>query len=138
MWVFLNQAMLSIVAAPDRPGMLLVRARVAGDIEVVFPGAVVRRTPDRDYLFRALVPRQAVEHALAREVRAIDYGNFKASVPDDRRHAVYSRVWGAALALQEQRPEIAPVQSMFDDQPPPASRRRASPAARVRSAMSRK
>ena len=39
MWIFQNDSFLSIVAHRDKPGMLLVRARKAGDIEAVFPEA---------------------------------------------------------------------------------------------------
>jgi hypothetical protein len=42
MWVFLNDSFLSIVAHRTEPGVLLVRARTAGDIEAVFPQAHVR------------------------------------------------------------------------------------------------
>ena len=37
MWIFLSDSFLSIVAHRDKPGVLLVRARRAGDIEAVFP-----------------------------------------------------------------------------------------------------
>ena len=56
MWVFLNDAALSIVAQRERPDCLLVRGRVAGDIEAVFPKAHVTVTPDADYRYRASVP----------------------------------------------------------------------------------
>lgn len=52
MWISLSDSFLSIVAlegpAAD-PAQLLVRARVAGDIERVFPTAMVTHTPKHDY-----------------------------------------------------------------------------------------
>ena len=41
MWLCLNDAFLSIVALPGHPDELLVRARIAGDIERLFPAAQV-------------------------------------------------------------------------------------------------
>jgi hypothetical protein len=60
MWVFLNDSFLSIVARRDQPGMLLVRARKAGDIEAVFPEAQTRVDDMADYPHRAEVPAEAV------------------------------------------------------------------------------
>lgn len=99
MWVILNDAMLSIVAS-DCPDLLMVRARVKGDIERVFPKARVSYTPERDYAYRALVPRDVVGAALSARAIGIDYGNFKDSVHEPRRKSIYSRVWETLLDLQ--------------------------------------
>lgn len=93
MWVFFNDAYLSIVAHHDRPDTLLVRGRIKGDIESVFPNAETSETPERDYRYRALVDRQTVAKALADRALNIDYGNFKNSVEDHNRHRVYADVW---------------------------------------------
>jgi hypothetical protein len=93
MWVFLNDAFLSIVAVPKRPRLLLVRARRQGDIDKVFPGVRVWATRQRDYAFRAMVPAKKVKRALAAEVDRIDYPNFKDSVEDQDRHNAYLDVW---------------------------------------------
>lgn len=93
MWIFLNDAFLSIVAHRDRPDDLLVRARAPGDIEMVFPGAVVLSTPAADYPFRAVVDRRVVAGALLSRVAGIDYDNFKGSVAEDTRHDAYLDVW---------------------------------------------
>jgi len=46
MWIFLSDSFLSIVDKDDPSGAtLLVRARVAGDIERVFPGVAVATMP---------------------------------------------------------------------------------------------
>ena len=102
MWVFLNNAMLSIVEGRDRD-MLLVRARIEGDIERVFPEAVVWVSPDRDYRYRAAVRRELVGLAIAAEVYKIDYKNFKDSVEDDHRHDAYLQVWETMSREQQAR-----------------------------------
>lgn len=101
MWIFLKDAFFSIVTCPKNDRLLTVRARVPGDIERVFSRAKVYPTPDRDYAFRAFIPRHVVARAIAHEVMTIDATNFKASVKEDFRHDAYMRVWGAALSLQE-------------------------------------
>ena len=119
MWVYLTDALLSIVAHRDRPGHLLVRARFAGDIERIFPSAEVTETPDADYRFRATIPREAVAQALAAAAQAIDYPNFKATLRSDthaerERAESYHHAHDAALqsqaiaALAERRPKRFP------------------------------
>ncbi len=99
MWVFLNDAFLSIVEyKPDAKGKafadaLLVRARSKGDINNVFPRAQVHKTPRNDYGFRAVVDRDEVAAALARRVQQINYPNFKNSVKAKRRASFYMQVW---------------------------------------------
>lgn len=112
MWVFLNDAFLSIVDSkaavtkkkntkPKADDVLLVRARLKGDIERVFGEHVqVTKTPLRDYQFRALITRKEVQEVLAREVNRVTYGNFKNSVTNNKRHDVYEYVWSAAYRLQ--------------------------------------
>lgn len=103
MWIYLNDAMLSIVA--DRKAAtsseLIVRARRAGDIERVFPNAVVAHTPANDYPFRTRVQRYEVASAIGERLVAINYPNFKNSVPDDARHDVYGEVWKATQRLSQ-------------------------------------
>ena len=94
MWVFLNDAALSIVADRGRPDRLLVRARVAGDITAVFPGVSVESTPDADYRYRASLPRMDVAEAISKRLAAVTYPNFKDSC-DRPRHEAYRDVWAA-------------------------------------------
>ena len=93
MWIFLNDSFLSIVAHQDKPGMLLVRARKAGDVETVFPEAHSREGEGTDYQFRADVPAEEVAEAMGERIRGIGYGNFKGSVKDRPRHDAYTGVW---------------------------------------------
>lgn len=99
MWIFLNNAFLSIVADRDSDN-LLVRARIAGDIERTFPGFKVTEGGGSDYRFRAWVDRETVADTLRTQVQSIDYSNFKSSVKDTDRHDAYFDVWDTMRAYQ--------------------------------------
>ena len=100
MWICLSDAFFSIVTAPGQPEHLLIRARRPGDLQRVFPGHAVKRTPGRDYLFRAVIPRLDVANALSEAVFGLAYGNFKNSVRDNRLHGAYHRIWDVMADLQ--------------------------------------
>jgi hypothetical protein len=103
MWIVLNNAFLSIVEPSideAEPGQLLVRSRVKGDIQRVFPEAEVVQTLNRDYRFRALVDREDVANAMHAQVMGISYDNFKNSVAEDSRHSAYAEIWGVMFRLQ--------------------------------------
>lgn len=106
MWICLSNAFLSIVEPKEGSAedLLLVRARRAGDIQNVFPTAKVRRTPSRDYLFRALIPREEVARVVAARVTAINYPNFKASVRSKPLHDAFMRIWSIMSGLQPTAP----------------------------------
>lgn len=101
MWLFLSDAMLSLVDKGGDGSTLLVRARRAGDIERVFPGAQVQEGGGTDYRFRARIDREEVALRIARAVREIRYGNFKSSVREHDRHDAYLEVWRAMYDYQE-------------------------------------
>ena len=100
MWICLNKAFLSVVQNRDDPNTLLVRARVAGHIQQVFPEAKVFTDSKADYLYRAFIGRKAVAQAVAASIEDIDYDNFKDSVDDDQLHVAYMKVWGVMEKLQ--------------------------------------
>jgi hypothetical protein len=109
MWLFLNDAFLSIVHKDCPEGSLLVRARRPGDIEKVFGRRTkVTRATDADYLYRAVIERDEVVRAIQREVLRIDYGNFKDSIGDRDLHDAAARVWGAMASLQNPPPYSTP------------------------------
>lgn len=101
MWIFLNNAMLSIVAHRNKPDTLLVRARLKGDIEAIFPHVAVFTLKAADYHYRAEVPRSEVAKALAQQAMEMDYDNFKASVKNHARHDWYMDVWSLGHAVQQ-------------------------------------
>lgn len=103
MWIFLNDAFLSIVSDKDNPlnPNLLIRARRAGDIERVFPAANVSATPSADYAFRAWVPRDNVSGALTDRIAHLSYPNFKNSIADSSYHDACSEIWFTLREYQE-------------------------------------
>lgn len=104
MWIFLSDSFLSIVDKGDLSGAtLLVRARVSGDIERVFPGATVIEGAGTDYRYRARIDRNLVAEKIAAELRSVNYGNFKSTVKDRRRHDTYLEVWDAMMSYQSDR-----------------------------------
>lgn len=115
MWIYLNNAALSIVKHDDFDDVMIVRSRTDGDIEAAFGDDVeVVHTPDADYHYRTFLPRGTVARALAGMVDGIDYGNFKKSVPDHARHDHYLEVWSAGWR-RSHRPRRWELDPDFDD-----------------------
>jgi len=112
MWIFFPNAMLSIVAHREKPDCLLVRARFKGDIERVFAGARVQRTPRADYMYRASVKRLAVADALGARALLMTYTNVKGAIPADqnRRRRAMHDVWQVMFDAQYQ-PEDKPMEA---------------------------
>jgi hypothetical protein len=101
MWIFAREGFCSIVQDMFDPSMLLVRSRIEGDLEKLFPDAEVVEAAGSDYRFRAYLPRETVAAAIGKMVLSVDYGNFKASVRDNRRSPFYARVWATMAELQD-------------------------------------
>ena len=57
MWIQFNNAFLSIVENRDNKLELLVRARIKGDIEKIFPEVEVFENDSADYKYRALISK---------------------------------------------------------------------------------
>jgi hypothetical protein len=93
MWLFTTSGFLSIVDKGGDGSTLLVRARRKGEIEAVFPEALVEMTPNNDYRYRARLDRERVVQAMAEMIRTLTYPNFKATVRDRARHDAYMEVW---------------------------------------------
>jgi len=93
MWIFLNDAFVSAVQHRHYPEALMVRARLEGDLEKLFPNRDVTETPSADYRFRAVVPKTEFAKVIAARIAAIDYTNFKNTVFDETRHHAYMGVW---------------------------------------------
>lgn len=103
MWIFLPNSMLSVVQKPGdaKADTLTVRGRLAGDIESLFPDAVVSQDAGTDYRFRATIPRDQVAKAMHDVVMNLNWSNFKAQVKDRQRHDAYMGCWQAMYELQE-------------------------------------
>ena len=98
MWIMLNDSFLSIDKKDCPPGSLWDIARVFGR------GVKVKRSPDSDYLYRAILKIEDVKMAMNRAAENIDYENFKESVKDYDLHLAYMRVWSAMSEVQNPRP----------------------------------
>ena len=103
MWVVLNNAFFSIVQNENNEEELLVRARVKGDIEKIFPKANVFEDNYADYKYRSFMNRENVASTIKEKVLNINYGNFKSSVSksDYERSSAYAGVWSALYKLQK-------------------------------------
>jgi hypothetical protein len=106
MWIFTTAGFLSVVAHHDRPGDLLVRARVLEDLTAFCTATAAPaplETPSRDYRWRTTVPATTFASYIAGQAEAIDYGNFKNAVAErqgsDRAHR-YHDVWDVMFELQ--------------------------------------
>lgn len=108
MWIFTNSAFVSAVRHRDQPSMLMIRARLRGDLERFFGDSItddaITETPRADYRFRCVVADQTFSAALLRASDAIDYPNFKGSIAsdDDFRHDSYMDVWSAMHRAQSE------------------------------------
>lgn len=105
MWIFLNNAALSIVADRENEDRLLVRGRIEGDVDRTFPEAKVEHTPQFDYAYRAYIARDVVADVIARNIDSIQYDNFKNSIDPQShyRHAAYLNIWFVMRDYQEDR-----------------------------------
>jgi hypothetical protein len=102
MWLFLTDAHLEFVAHREDDRFLNVRARIAGDIERVFPEANVFEVPSSDFKFHANLPHKRVAEIVSRHITEISYTTFKDAVEEDDRRQAYISVW-EAMWLEQQR-----------------------------------
>jgi len=124
MWIFLNDAFLSIVCSPADRATLLVRGRREGDLQQVFGGDIdVTTIAGRDYQFRTFLPRDIVGRVIAANIEKISYPNFKGSVNDDALHDAYMKVWSVMADLQEIPPYGSAPRKGFRTHPVRNSRR---------------
>ena len=103
MWIQFNNAFLSIVENRDNKLELLVRARIKGDIEKIFPEADVFEDDSADYKYRAFISKAKVAARMMLKTTEINYDNFKNSIPSDQseRHHSYLNVWTELRKLQK-------------------------------------
>ena len=100
MWIQFNNAFLSIVINRDNKSELLVRARVKGDIEAIFPDADVFEDNNADYKYRAFIAKAKVAAKMMFKMTEINYDNFKNSVKEIERKTAYGNVWVELRKLQ--------------------------------------
>jgi hypothetical protein len=100
MWVFAKRGFVSIVQDAD-PRFFVVRGRVKGDIENLFPGIKSELTTGHDYRYRARLPWFMVQAGISKTVEEITYDNYKASVADHRRLEYYGMIWAICADMQD-------------------------------------
>ena len=101
MWIQFNNAFLSIVENRDNKLQLLVRARIKGDIEKIFPEADVFEDESADYKYRTFISKAKVAARMMLKMTEINYDNFKNSVKEDDRKSSYNNVWIELRKLQK-------------------------------------
>lgn len=104
MWLCTSGSFLSIVHKDCPADSLLVRARVKGHIDAVFPEAKVFTEDGSDYQFRAVIKRSDVASALEQQVHDLGYSNFKNTVRNRPLHDAFARIWHVMAALQPKPP----------------------------------
>lgn len=105
MWVFTNNSFVSIVQHRDKPDTLLVRGRVSGDVSR-FLGVPKKNEIEldiADYRFRIIATREEVGQALARNLAAVNYPNFKDSIGAKWRKEAAMRIWSIMFNVQRER-----------------------------------
>ena len=102
MWIQFNNSFLSIVENRDNKKELLVRARIKGDIEKIFPKAKVFEDNNADYKYRTFLLKNEVANEIIKNINEINYDNFKNSISktDSERYFAYTKVWGELRKLQ--------------------------------------
>jgi len=101
MWIFLNDAMVSIVQS-DEPDKFSVRTRNVDDLKRLFPNGEVVYVKNSDYVARMFIEKSEVIKVISDRLSNIDYTNFKDSISenDKIRYDAYSDVWLDMLAYQ--------------------------------------
>jgi hypothetical protein len=92
MYIFTENAFLSLVAHENDERLLEVRAQYQGDIERTFPEAEVAYNPEHEYPYSTSVSRDRAAERIALRVRHIGYQNFMPGVEEPWRQAVYQDV----------------------------------------------
>ena len=102
MWVFFNNSFLSIVENRNNKEELLVRSRVKGDIDKIFPDSNIFEMENSDYKYRSYIKKIEVSEKIREIVTNINYDNFKNSISksEDQRHSSYLNVWNEMRKLQ--------------------------------------
>ena len=111
MWLYLRTGFYSVVhKAPCKKDELLVRARAREDIDSLrkllkdrykYEGEVID-SPNADYAYRMVVPREAFALFILNAAIEVRYDNFKNTIrsKDYKRHDAYMRCWEAMYEWQ--------------------------------------
>ena len=114
MWIFCKLGFFSAVQHREKHDVLLVRARIKGDLERLLKEikdnglggqdgcfGKIQETPNADYRFRVEIRKQAFAEFLFVAAKEIDYDNFKNAAHDGTvRDEAYMDVWRAMWSAQ--------------------------------------
>ena len=110
MWMFCKSGMFSAVKHNAKAGVMLVRARLEGDLERLFKAHgmsdkyKVVEIPNSDYRFRVEMDTADWVRCATEEAEDIDYTNFKNAVHDGTvRDAAYMGCWSAMYDAQSKQ-----------------------------------
>lgn len=62
-------------------------------ISKLFPDTDITETPNRDYRFRIVVPKQVAMAFIYAALETVDYPNFKDAIDDDNVHKLVYETW---------------------------------------------
>ncbi len=92
MYVFTDNAFLSIVSHSHDERLLEVRGKCSGDIERTFPEAEVARSEDEEYPYSASIARDRVADRIALRVKHVGYRKFNPTAEEPWRQTMYRDV----------------------------------------------
>lgn len=108
MWVFTKSGFVSCVKHRDKPDTILVRARLREQLEAFIGpnnAANIYEDDRADYPIRVDLGLVEFKYLLLEQVDAIDYPNFKSSIPhtdEGRRYcSACHNVWFAMRKMQD-------------------------------------
>lgn len=100
MWIFLNNAFVSIVSKGEDCNKLCVRARRRRDLKELFPDANIIEGVGTDYCFRVFVEREAVASIICSRIESLFYENF-CEMRDKELYRSYNQVWSIINELDK-------------------------------------
>lgn len=103
MWIFTTKGFISIVQDRDIPDGFMVRARQCQHLTDLFPEADVYTEAGSDYKWRARIPKREAVEVIAQTLAAVEYDNFKNSIPDHDYHDACSDVWSVMFNYQRRQ-----------------------------------
>lgn len=103
MYVFTDNAFLSILAHASDERLLEVRARYSGDIERTFPESEVAFTAGNDFPYSTSVSRDRAAERIALRVQHVGYHHYNPGAEEPWRQNIYEQV-EAILCMNHQSP----------------------------------
>ncbi|HVT12183.1 MAG TPA: hypothetical protein VHE55_07945 [Fimbriimonadaceae bacterium] len=103
MYVFTDNAFLSILAHASDERLLEVRARYSGDIERTFPESEVAFNAGADFPYSTSVSRERAAERIALRVQHVGYHHFNPTSEEPWRQSIYEQV-ESILLMSHQSP----------------------------------